>query len=88
MVTQPHVLAFPLLERLQQRFEHDALEDSPDLAVARANRVDQRAAVAVIARVARTVQRLGVQAGVGRARPKHICDADMRVPGDPRRGGQ
>jgi hypothetical protein len=48
---QPHVLAFPLLERLQQRLERDALEDSPDLDVARANRVDQRAAVAVIARL-------------------------------------
>ena|SRR5215217_45935 len=51
LVMQPHVLAFPLLERLQQRLERDALEDSPDLAVARANRVDQRAAVAVIARL-------------------------------------
>jgi hypothetical protein len=30
--------------------------------------------------IARTVPRLGVQAGVGRARPEHICDADMRVP--------
>src|SRR5215213_561835 len=42
LVMQPYVLAFPLLERLQQRLERDALEDSPDLAVARANRVDQR----------------------------------------------